>query len=75
MRNCSWGDGHPPKAVGVDIVRLKVVVSDGIREVLLTNVFHVKKLVSNLFSVKTAAYSGYIVQFGKHLCWIKDSEN
>ena len=62
------GDGHILKAVGVGQIKVKMK-----RNSVLTDVLYVPDLACNLFSVRSTADNGKIIQFRHTRCWIKDS--
>ena len=69
------GDGHVLDAVGTGDVKIRIRVSrDKTKFATLHDVLHVPDLKVNLFSVRSAAERGFVVQFGHTRCWVKDNQ-
>jgi len=67
------GDGSTVEAVGVGNVCVNMFFKGSeSKKSVLYDVLYVPKLTCNLFSVRTAADKGNIIQFGHTRCWIWD---
>ena len=69
-------DGRVVDAVGIGNIQLSVKLKRQVqRKATLYNVLHVPALKQNLFSVRSAAGRGMVVQFGHSRCWIRGKAN
>jgi hypothetical protein len=74
-QNVCLGDGHIVEAVGVGNVGVVTSVSrNKSNRTTMHGVLHVPAMIVNLFSVRSAASRGIIVQFGHSHCWLKSKQ-
>ena len=73
----SVGDGRLLDAIGSGKVLVDLSLgrrNKTIKKFAFRDVLYVPDLAVNLFSVRAVTDKGFIVQFGKNRCWIKDSK-
>lgn len=73
----SVGDGRLLDAIGSGKVLVDLSLgrrNKTIKKFVFRDVLYVPDLAVNLFSVRAVTDKGFIVQFGKNRCWIKDSK-
>ena len=71
------GDGRFVNTYGYGQVDITMILGNKEKDQsksILTKVFYVPKLATNLFSARAATSKGKVVQFGHTLGWIKDSK-
>lgn len=70
----SVGDGRILDAIGHGTVKVELTHKRTRKQIRFEHVLHVPDLAVNLFSVRAVTDKGYIVQFGKRRCWVKDGK-